>query len=149
MRLVSSQQYIHFHKCYVANLYVSVPLDGRGNVYDVLGLFFEQHSDATVLHGVDKSYVMSLCELATRSDVIRIGDSFYKQSKGLLMNNTSHNGQCPIVRWWRYIDDIFVISMCPLDDILPLVNTICTDIQFTCESSVDDKMPFLDTMVTL
>ena len=52
-----------------------------------------------------------------------------------------------IIIWRRYIDDIFVVSLSPIDDILPLINDVDTNIQFTIELPVDNQLPFSDTKV--
>lgn len=114
----------------------------------------------------------SLLKLAILSDVILIHASFYKQNKGLAMgNNLSpllaiiymnfieqkilNSPNTNITLWRRYIDDIFVISLNPLDDLLPTANSFSSNIQFTleCSSSTnhnndDNNIPFLDTLVT-
>ena len=50
-----------------------------------------------------------------------------------------------ILFWKRYIE-VFVISS-PLSNIFPITNSILTDIQFTIEAMIDDKILFLDTLV--
>ena len=51
--------------------------------------------------------------------------------------------------WKRYIDDIFFISLSPLDDLLTDVNSINDQIVFTLEEPDDFSISYLDTKVTL
>jgi hypothetical protein len=51
--------------------------------------------------------------------------------------------------WRRYIDDIFFIVDGLNEQLLEVANTITSCIQFTLENPVDNKLPFLDTLVHL
>ena len=53
-----------------------------------------------------------------------------------------------IISWHRYIDDIFVVTASPLDQIVQRLNTASDHIQFTQEAALDNGLPFLDTYVT-
>ncbi|BHF62572.1 hypothetical protein SprV_0200555400 [Sparganum proliferum] len=51
--------------------------------------------------------------------------------------------------WRRYVDDTFVIiEKDKLPGFQDLLNSIFSDIQFTREDEVDEKLPFLDVLVT-
>jgi hypothetical protein len=50
--------------------------------------------------------------------------------------------------WLRYVDDTFVIlKKDSLSDFHNLINSIFTDIQFTCEEAQNDCLPFLDVLI--
>ena len=102
--------------------------------------------------------------LAIQSDIIAINGNFYRHTRGLPMgNNLSpilaimymnfieqdilHDNR--IVFWRRYIDDVFCVSVSPLDELLPQINSLSHDIQFTLENSNTGALPFLDTSVRL
>lgn len=50
--------------------------------------------------------------------------------------------------WLRYIDDVFVISTSPLNELATIANTVNSAIRFTHEEAQQGSLPFLDTTVT-
>jgi hypothetical protein len=101
------------------------------------------------------------------SDTVLINGQLYRQKKGLAMGNNlspwlaivymnfvencflkSPSGD-QIKFWRRYFDDIFTIALNPLSSLLPAINAISSDIQFTLENSVNNQLPFLDVHLTL
>lgn len=158
----NSTQYF-FGSLDVSNLYGSIPLTGTQNVYDIVGNFFEIHKEVTILSNMSQSDFVKLLKLST-SDVTNIKGTPYKQLRGLAMGNNlspilaiiymdyiesriiNTNGN--IILWKRYIDDIFIISTSPLDNIITVANSISENIQFTLElPNFTNTLPFLDTSV--
>ena len=106
---------------------------------------------------------MQLLRMATLDDVYILDGKVRKQVTGLAMGNNAAPilsslfmyfveerilQSCDIPFWVRYADDIFLIyKQC--DDILENANKIHGHIKFTLEDSVDNSLPFLDTLVSL
>ena len=149
----------------VVNLYGSIPLNGLNNVYDVFGNFFDTHKDSTLLKDFSKESLIKLIKLATQSDRINIKNSIYSQQKGLAMgNNLSpmlaivfmdyieniilNKSENNVMFWKRYIDDIFIISKIPINQILHIANSVNDKIKFTHEDPINEKLPFLDTLIS-
>ena len=56
----------------------------------------------------------------------------------------------PCVTWLRYVDDIVVVtpSRMVLPDVLDQLNSVHPKIQLTVEEERDERLPFLDTIIT-
>ena len=56
----------------------------------------------------------------------------------------------PRVVWLRYVDDVIVVvpSRTDLPDMRTRLNAVHPNIQFTIEEEQDERLPFLDTIVT-
>ena len=58
--------------------------------------------------------------------------------------------QCADVQLWkRYIDDVFFVTNGTGSSLLTVANSIHPSIQFTLETSINNQLPFLDTLVHL
>jgi hypothetical protein len=58
------------------------------------------------------------------------------------------NEQCAdVLLWKRYIDDVFFVTKGTGSSLLRLANSIHPSIQFTLETSTNNQLPFLDTLV--
>uniref|UniRef100_A0A8D8YVM4 Reverse transcriptase domain-containing protein n=2 Tax=Cacopsylla melanoneura TaxID=428564 RepID=A0A8D8YVM4_9HEMI len=56
-----------------------------------------------------------------------------------------------ILHWFRYVDDIFVVTTATtrqIDKLLNLINSIHSNLKFTVELEVDNRLNFLDLSVT-
>ena len=142
----------------VTNLYGSVPIVGELNVFGVVGDFFDQHRERTRLRNIAVSDLVGLIRLAINSDIICADGDYFTQINGLAMGNSLSPVlaiiymyfvelrifallEDKILFWKRYVDDIFVISTVPLEEILPVINQINSSIKFTVELPVNNTMP--------
>lgn len=98
-------------------------------------------------------------------NIFQFNGKFYIQNKGTAMGNSLSGFLAEIFMssfetnlkshplfpriWYRYVDDVFaVVSRRKVDATLDLINKCYDSIQFTCEREIDNKIPFLDVMVT-
>lgn len=117
-----------------------------------------------------KEFVMNLLELILTCNYFKFGNDFYLQCRGTAMGANvaptfanmflaaleedliyvSHHFS-KVARWWRYIDDVFLIWVgqeAELHDFHNFLNSINRTVKFTLVFS-RDKLAFLDTMVIL
>lgn len=105
-----------------------------------------------------------LVTLCMQQSYFQFRDTFYRQLQGAPMGNSlapfcsdtfmadleqklEDNNQLP-ERWWRYVDDVFcIIKRDSLTSVLDTINKAHKNIQFTYETEVDGKLPFLDILV--
>ena len=149
---------------YLSNLHGSLPLTGPNNVFAITKDYFSNNKSCTLLADMDDNIFEKLLYLALKSDIILINNTPYTQSRGIAMGNNLSpmvaiiymnfierqiliSNPQNILMWRRYIDDIFVIIMSPLDDLLISANTVSSNIIFTLEVPSDDSLPFLDMTV--
>ena len=159
------QQQFWFGSFDVTNLYGNIPRIGTDNVFDVVTEFFDRHREHTILRGLPAEPFKQLLVLATTSDVVEIRGALFRQRNGLAMGNNlapclaiiymnaleeklRSLPESRILAWHRYIDDVFVIAACLLQQLLPLANSLSSSICFTSETPVNSGLPFLDTYVT-
>ncbi|PIK45537.1 putative reverse transcriptase [Apostichopus japonicus] len=156
----------------VSNLYGSIPLDDMDNktpsMYKVARQFFSNHKAECDLSSLRDDDFESLVRLCLTSDVVLIDNKPYTQNNGLAMGNNLapslaiiYMNQLDIqlrhqfgnnVMLKRYIDDIFLVwtsADINSDNILSVANSLNTALSFTIEMPVDDRLPFLETFVTL
>lgn len=111
-----------------------------------------------------------LLEVILTCNYFKFGEDYYIQQQGTAMGSnvaptyanivmadleertiyTSHHFGS-VLKWWRYIDDVFVIwggSMTALDELFSYLNTIDRSIKFTMTCS-RESLQFLDTLVTI
>ena len=64
-------------------------------------------------------------------------------------NNKTELARLGVIKWWRYVDDIFATlnNKNQAEAILAYLNAQHTNIKFTIESEFDNKHAFLDTTV--
>ncbi len=149
----------------VTALFTSIPpADAVSCVRDVLA------KDSTLAERTDLS-VDQLCELLSLcldNTYFSYGNKFYQQSHGCSMGSpispivsnlymeqfeqralATYTGITPS-RWYRYVDDTCVIVRTnQLDNFFAHINDIDHNIKFTQEGLVDNKLPFLDCLITV
>jgi hypothetical protein len=147
------------------NLYGSIPLEGTTNVYTVVSEFFNLHRNSTIFANVPTDDFIKLLKLTNTFDSVNILGKNYRQTHGVAMGNNlspllaiifmekieRNLKTLPNILYWRrYIDDIFAVSTSPLNSLLPEINLINNNIQFTLENPNErGVLPFLDTQVLL
>jgi hypothetical protein len=149
----------------VSNLYGSIPLSGRDNIFEIATNFFDQHRQETPIPQVSKEDFQSLLELCLCSDTISINGKPHTQSNGLAMGNNAAPTLATIFMdfverkilqslpgitfWKRYLDDIFLIYE-NLDSttLLSCVNSVHPAIKFTIEPMINNQIPFLDILIS-
>lgn len=151
----------------VTNLYGSIPLEDKNNkrgLFSVVKEFYALHREESSIPDIspdDFETLMRLCLCEDR--YLRNGKS-YVQTSGIAMGNNaappfaiifmdfieknimqiSNN----ITLWLRYVDDCFIVYKGDFSQLLALANSVHPDIQFTSELPNENKLPFLDTLVT-
>ena len=116
-------------------------------------------------HELEAEDFKSLLNLCLFEDMYLLNGELLMQVKGIAMGNCAALpltiifmdniekdmiAKCTsIALWKRYIDDIFFIAVDPPDTLLAAANTINPFIQFTLEKSDNNKLPFLDVMVSV
>ena len=146
----------------VQSLFTKVPIDGAvaaaKRVVDAM-------ADEDL--PLPKTDFVRLVELCVRYGVFQFNDIEYEQVEGLSMGSPlSAVLAClfmetlemdhymgvvgPRVVWLRYVDDIIVVvpSRTNLQDLQARLNAVHPSIQFTIEEEQDERLPFLDTVVT-
>lgn len=108
-----------------------------------------------------KLALFELTELCVKQSFFQFRGDFYQQDDGLPMGlnispficnlymitveeKVRHHSLFPRL-YYRYVDDCAaIVKTEKVTDTLNLLNSICSEIQFTCEREVDGKLPFLD-----
>ena len=152
----------------VVNLYGSIPVNDHTfpGVLTIVTNFFEIHKIHTSLNCLSAVDFRDLLNLSLTSDTIQANDTTYKQKRGLQMGN-SVSGPCAIIfmnfieeqifsstpqiiLWKRFLDDCFVIYKdMTSDELVHKCNDFHSDISFTCETPVNNILPFLDLDIKL
>lgn len=113
----------------------------------------------------DKVQIYSdVARLCMKQNFFQFRNKFYHVEKGTNMGNPlspiisecfmsalenklEENGLLPAI-WHRYVDDIYsIIKKDKKDEILEMLNSQFPTIKFTCETEIDNKLPFLDILV--
>lgn len=109
---------------------------------------------------------MKLVSMCIRFGAFVFNDQEYKQHRGLAMGSPL-SAVCAALfmemlemddfiriigrgaSWFRYMDDILVVvpKETNLENKLRMLNNVHSDIQFTLEEEIDNKLPFLDTVI--
>ena len=148
----------------VDSLFTNIPLDETIDVC-VKKLFGRKHK----FKGFSKSEFRSLLQFAVKDNLILFNGKYYIQVDGVAMGSplgpTLANvflchweeiwlGKCPKqfrpLYYRRYVDDTFLLfaSECHVKKFLRYMNSRHANINFTFETEIDDKLPFLDVLVT-
>lgn len=157
----------------IESLYPSIP---QAEAVDAMINFLSEHKDHVQRRLAEKGkfpklppffWLHDALHHVLRSNVFHFNGKYYRQIKGTCMGasisvalaeifvhmtierSPARLQVCPT--WKRYIDDILVISPDPLepDKILECLNRIHPSIRFTIETSSDNTLPFLDTLLYL
>ena len=154
----------------VTNLYGNVPRkdgDNYSGLFTVLREFFQSHaSEQEFLKTLFVEDFVLLVDLALNSETVLYKGEQYKQVDALAMGNPLapqlaiiymdsvekiiHHKTNSVLKWKRYIDDVFVIwpSEWTIDNVLEVANSVCPKIKFTSEvASSEGCLPFLDCEV--
>ncbi|XP_072022377.1 uncharacterized protein [Amphiura filiformis] len=149
----------------VTALFTSIPpADAVLAVRDVL------KEDKTLSERTDLSpdQICELLSLCLDNTYFSYGNNFYQQCHGCSMgspvspiisnlymerfeqfNLSSYPGSTPS-KWYRYVDDTWVIvKFSELDKFFAHINQVDNNIKFTQEGLTDNKLPFLDCLVTV
>jgi hypothetical protein len=148
----------------VENLFTNIPV--RETIDICLGLLFT-NPGATII-GLSKTLFKNLLELSVLNSFFMFNGKFYQQCEGLGMglplgptfanifmcfHETIWLNDCPIsfkpVFYKRYIDDTFLLFRCQshVSLFLNYLNSKHTNIKFTMEPEVENKLSFLDCLV--
>ncbi|MEL7308257.1 MAG: hypothetical protein AAGK05_10605 [Pseudomonadota bacterium] len=154
----------------VINLYGNIPRndgDDFHSLFSVLSDFLHSYAcKQPILSLFSVDDCLSLIKLALNSELVLYKGDYYKQIQGLAMGNPLapqlaiiymhkvemlilEKTKC-VLKWKRYIDDIFVIW--PSDftsaEVLKTANSVSSKIKFTFEpASLEGCLPFLDCEV--
>ena len=149
----------------VTALFTSIPpADAVLAVRDVL------KEDKTLADRTDLSpdQICELLSLCLDNTYFSYGNNFYQQCHGCSMGSpvspiisnlymerfeqfalSSYPGSPPS-KWYRYVDDTWVIvKFSELDNFFTHINQVDNNIKFTQEGLTDNKLPFLDCLVTV
>ena len=148
----------------VVNLYGSIPLTGPDNVYDVLQSYFADNCHLTAFQDLQLDDFAVLLRLALESDSVTIGGSVFKQTQGVAMGSNFSPDAAIIYMdfierqvlqdsrtriWSRFVDDIFFVTTETYEAILAKANSIHPAIQFTFEEPRENRLPYLDLLLSL
>ena len=145
----------------VVSLFTSVPLDYTINI-----ILDKVYKDKMVKTKLSRSELKTLLELCTKEMHFSFNNKVYKQTNGVAMGSPLgpvlanifmvHLEQIMIPRlagqmssWFRYVDDTFTfVKEDEIDFVQEALNGFHQDIKFTYETETDDKIAFLDVLVT-
>ena len=169
---VDTRDIKYFGSFDVINLYGSIPLDTTdliNGAIDVVSNFYREHINLmNVNEYLTENDFKTLISHCLKDDYIIFNGEYYQQTTGLAMGNpisplvaiiymnnieikiSEHYGNHLV--WRRYIDDIFFIvydDSCTVDNLFNYINGINPLIQFTKDNPVNDKLVFLDMVLTL
>ena len=128
--------------------------------------FYTQNREKSLCPEIDPNDMKTLIKLCLFSDTTIIGNNAYKQTTGLAMGNNlspilaimymnkvetkiKERINTSVQLWLRYIDDIFIITNLELDEVLRICNTVDEHIKFTLEKPINNKLAYLDVLLTL
>ena len=145
----------------IQQLFTSVPVD------EVLNFIERKIDTGEIATLIPKQNFMRLLEICVKNNVFEFDNQFYKQKEGLSMGSPIspvlanlfmeyvESELLPNVRnkpvlWIRYVDDIFALIKNESDheDLLNNLNSLSSTIKFTCELQNNNKLAFLDCLVT-
>ena len=148
----------------VVDLYTNIPLHETINI--IMSKLFT--SSTSVMLGLSRTIFKNLLELSVLNSFFVFNNKYYKQTDGLGMGQPlsptfANIFLCHYEEQWllncpdsfkpvfyrRYIDDTFILfndqSHVPL--FLNYLNSCHSNIKFTCETEISNKLPFLDVNV--
>ena len=147
----------------IKSLFTNIPLD------ETIQICTDQiFATNTTFMNLNKKEFHNLLSLSVKDSVFLFNDKYYKQVDGVAMGSplgpTLANvflcfhevnwlSQCPPeftpLYYRRYVDDCFLIfnDVTECKQFLDYLNSKHSNIEFTFESNVNDKLPFLDLLI--
>ncbi|KAJ8919473.1 hypothetical protein NQ315_016573, partial [Exocentrus adspersus] len=149
----------------VVSLFTNVPVD---KTLSIVRNKLENDNTVKDRTKLNVSALMELLTLCIKTTYFQLENDFYQQDFGVamgsslspIMSNTfmEHFEETYVKSyinkpkiWWRYVDDIFSIwphGQDNLADFLNFLNNIEPTIKFTLELEENNKLPFLDVMIS-
>ena len=145
----------------VVSLFTKVPLDYTINI-----ILDKIYKEKTIRTKLSKEELKELIELCTKEMHFSYNEKIYQQTSGVAMGSPLgpvlanifmvHLEQEMIPRlsgvmstWFRYVDDTFTfIKEDQIEYVQQTLNSFHTDISFTYETEVGNKIAFLDVSIT-
>ena len=149
----------------VKNLFTQVPVEEALKVVEERLTKDQSLGDRT---SIPVPQLVELTSLCLRSNYFQLGEEFYEQMDGAAMGSplspvianlylesleekAIQSAPCKPKVWVRYVDDTFIIWPHGPDGLRSFhqhLNQQHPSIQFTVEGEKDDRLPFLDVLVT-
>lgn len=118
-------------------------------------------------YGLEKEDLKQLLVICTQNSHFQFNGEYFDQIDGVAMgsplgplfanifmseferNHMNILKELGVVRWHRYVDDIFATlkDKSSADEVLKFINTRHPNLKFTIEHEQNNKLPFLDTLV--
>ena len=164
--LINSSQYAQFHMASfdVESLFTNIPV--KETVSIICEDLFKEESN---VYGLNKTQFTKLLSLAVENTIFTFDNQFYKQTDGMAMGSPlgptfanaflcKHENawlnDCPEVfkpvLYRRYVDDCFLLfrEQHHIPEFLNYLNSRHNNIKFTAEHESDNRLAFLDVLVT-
>lgn len=144
----------------VKSLFTNVPLQETINLFETIQLHF------SIELPIDFVTLKSLILLCTHNVQFSFNDKYYFEKDGVAMGsplgpvladifmgyvenfmiNISNNDP---IHYYRYVDDTFLVfrNQADIYAFLDKMNTVHSNLEFTCELSRSNSLPFLDVLV--
>ena len=143
----------------VSSLFTNVPLQDTIDI--ILQRVYDENEVATTIPRNDMKSLLYLC---TSKSCFFFNNTLYEQIDGISMSSPlgpvmsnifmiyfesllqERSNLTGLKHWFRYVGDIFAIFYVKLDlpAILPDLNSIHRNINFSCEPEIDGQLHFLD-----
>ncbi|KAJ8911005.1 hypothetical protein NQ315_011270 [Exocentrus adspersus] len=149
----------------VVSLFTNVPVD---KTLSIVRNKLENDNNLKDRTKLNVSVFMELLTLCIKTTYFQLENDFYQQDFGMAMGSSlspimsnifmEHFEETYVKSyinkpkiWWRYVDDVFSIwphGQDNLTDFLNFLNNIEPTIKFTLELEENNKLPFLDVMIS-
>ncbi|KAJ8914806.1 hypothetical protein NQ315_014551 [Exocentrus adspersus] len=149
----------------VVSLFTNVPVD---KTLSIVRNKLENDNNLKDRTKLNVSAFMELLTLCIKTTYFQLENDFYQQDFGMAMGSSlspimsnifmEHFEETYVKSyinkpkiWWRYVDDVFSIwphRQDNLTDFLNFLNNIEPTIKFTLELEENNKLPFLDVMIS-
>ncbi|KAJ8912099.1 hypothetical protein NQ315_005435 [Exocentrus adspersus] len=149
----------------VVSLFTNVPVD---KTLSIVRNKLENDNNLKDRTKLNVSAFMELLTLCIKTTYFQLENDFYQQDFGMAMGSSlspimsnifmEHFEETYVKSyinkpkiWWRYVDDVFSIwphGQDNLTDFLNFLNNIEPTIKFTLELEENNKLPFLDVMIS-
>ena len=147
----------------VDSLFTNIPLDETIDI-----CINELYKNVDIVENLSKKEMKELLSLACKETLFLFDGTFYKQIDGVAMGSPlgphlANSFMCYYEQIWledcpeqfkpkfyrRYVDDIFVLcnSLEQLEQFKNYLNSKHQNINFTSETEIDGRLPFLDMVV--
>ena len=150
----------------VVSLFTQIPTDAT---IEIILKEAYKNPRLTRFHGLKRPDLKRLLEICTKESLFLFNGEFYDQVDGVSMDSPlgplmANAFMCDletkvmnelkklgVVKWLRYVDDIFAIvdNEQQVEKILSFLNSIDHNIKFTVEHEKNASLPFLDTRVNV